>query len=348
MFPDFIGIGAQKAGTTWLHRNLQAHPEIFMPRKEVRYFDKKINDRSNAITRLFGRRRTDEQWRRHVKRWTSAHLMKNPSLQDLRWGFKYFMLPYNDKWYGSVFEPKKGRQAGEISPAYSALGRDSVAHVHSLMPDAKIVFFMRSPIERVWSQTVMSFHRVEKESAASVAEEELFQRLERDSSWKLSNYLRTFENWGSFYPDEHIFVGFLEDIHFFPRELLKSLYEFLGVDPTFEPPLTDKKVYSKSAGSMPTKIAVHLARNYHKEITRLSKRFGGYASFWHYCAERLIESPSEEEFIPYPLWESAMWEDWIRPSAGDSKRPQLQSGPLSNVQIAKHGENPGRAKRARS
>ena len=39
-FPDFLGIGAQKSGTTWLHVNLQLHPEIFMPeQKELHYFD---------------------------------------------------------------------------------------------------------------------------------------------------------------------------------------------------------------------------------------------------------------------------------------------------------------------
>lgn len=44
--PDFLGIGAQKAGTTWLHRNLQAHPQIFMPSeaKEVHFFDKHCLD----------------------------------------------------------------------------------------------------------------------------------------------------------------------------------------------------------------------------------------------------------------------------------------------------------------
>jgi hypothetical protein len=30
--PDFIGIGAQKAGTTWLGHNLQLHPDVWMPR----------------------------------------------------------------------------------------------------------------------------------------------------------------------------------------------------------------------------------------------------------------------------------------------------------------------------
>lgn len=38
---DFLGIGAQKAGTTWLHRMLSAHPEIFMAQaddKDLRFF----------------------------------------------------------------------------------------------------------------------------------------------------------------------------------------------------------------------------------------------------------------------------------------------------------------------
>jgi hypothetical protein len=38
-FPDFIGIGAAKSGTTWLARNLGQHPDVFVPpRKEVSSF----------------------------------------------------------------------------------------------------------------------------------------------------------------------------------------------------------------------------------------------------------------------------------------------------------------------
>lgn len=39
--PNFLGIGAQKAGTTWLHQLLASHPDVYMPkkRKEVHYFD---------------------------------------------------------------------------------------------------------------------------------------------------------------------------------------------------------------------------------------------------------------------------------------------------------------------
>lgn len=39
--PDFIGIGAQRAGTSWLDQNLRSHPDIHLPgrRKEIHFFD---------------------------------------------------------------------------------------------------------------------------------------------------------------------------------------------------------------------------------------------------------------------------------------------------------------------
>lgn len=43
---DFIGVGAAKSGTSWLTRNLQKHPDIFIPRsKELEFFcDPDFND----------------------------------------------------------------------------------------------------------------------------------------------------------------------------------------------------------------------------------------------------------------------------------------------------------------
>ena len=39
--PSFLGIGASRSGSTWLDRQLRAHPDIYMPtrRKEVHFFD---------------------------------------------------------------------------------------------------------------------------------------------------------------------------------------------------------------------------------------------------------------------------------------------------------------------
>lgn len=39
--PSFLGIGAQRSGTTWLYAQLLGHPQVFVPtrRKELHYFD---------------------------------------------------------------------------------------------------------------------------------------------------------------------------------------------------------------------------------------------------------------------------------------------------------------------
>ncbi len=41
--PNFLIIGAQKAGSSWLAYNLRQHPDIFMPKSEIYFFNKKEN-----------------------------------------------------------------------------------------------------------------------------------------------------------------------------------------------------------------------------------------------------------------------------------------------------------------
>ncbi len=41
MLPTFLGIGAPKSGSSWLHDLLASHPQVWMaPRREVHYFDR--------------------------------------------------------------------------------------------------------------------------------------------------------------------------------------------------------------------------------------------------------------------------------------------------------------------
>ena len=290
MYPDFLVIGAQKAGTTWLHRNLQAHPEIWMPQNEVHYFDRKIKESGT----------------------------------------------FDERWYASLFEEGQGKTVGDCTPAYSIVGKEMVAYVHELMPDAKIIFLMRSPIERAWSQAVMRV--VKKEgSVENLTEEQLLSRVSREKSQLRTNYLRTLENWGTYYSEDRIFIGFLEDISFMPESLLTGVHEFLGIDPSFRPPALNKRINSRSSDTMPTSVATHLAHTYHGSMRRLSELFGGYASFWLYSAEWLIEAPPEGQAITYPLWDSSLRENWSGgledPSAVFSREAKLQSGPLSAIQV---------------
>ena len=45
MLPTFLGIGAPKAGTTWVYSLLQSHPDVVVPthRKEIHYFDRNFD-----------------------------------------------------------------------------------------------------------------------------------------------------------------------------------------------------------------------------------------------------------------------------------------------------------------
>jgi hypothetical protein len=41
--PDFIGIGAQRSGTSWIYACLYEHPQICMPQKEINFFSRDRN-----------------------------------------------------------------------------------------------------------------------------------------------------------------------------------------------------------------------------------------------------------------------------------------------------------------
>ena len=334
-YPDFLGIGAQKAGTTWLGRNLQVHPEIWMPEiNELHYFDERINDPKNPVPRLYGKvtgeGTVNRRWRRQVRIRLRRHWDRF-SREKFLWDLRYYAGAPGEGWYASLFEPGREKVKGEITPAYSTLDRDGIARVQDLLPDAKLIFMMRNPIERAWSQLVMRLDKAGTRDIGSARHRELHRNFEREGYRARTDYLRTLENWGAFYPEGQIFVGFLEDVHFYPEELLGSVYEFLGVDTSFRPHEVGEKVHARSAGRMLAESAVYLAQLYREELSRLNEHFGGYASFWLYSAEKLTGSPPAEEHLPYPLWESEIWEEWKKEATG---RPLYQSGPLPSVRIA--------------
>ena len=334
MFPDFLVIGAQKAGTTWLYRNLQAHPQIWMPKeKELHYFDEKIKLEDGLRARVRGDRPADWRWRRQLGS-RFRRLPKKWFLRDLAWDLGYFFKTPNDEWYASLFEPGRAKITGEATPDYAILEKDMISHVHKLMPRARIIFMMRNPIERPWSAMDMRL-RITGEPLENTKDRRSYRLFDKKSSRLRTGYRRTLENWGSFYPEEQIFVGFLEDIHFFPQELLGSLYTFLGVDPFVKHGVATHKIHSGLQNTIPTRFAVRLARTYHEELKKLHELFGGYASFWLHCAQRLIDDPPAQEAIAYPLYGSYLWEEWAGDPGANLGRPRLQSGPLPFSRVAR-------------
>lgn len=310
------------------------------PLKELHYFDQRIYEPSFGalVGKLLGKRYYAEEWYNqfwlyHLKLRLQQQRQKF-DLEKAFWDLRFFMRSPSDKWYVSLFQQAGGKVAGEITPEYAILEEDIIARVHKIMPNGKLVFLMRNPIERNYSQAVMIL-TLRGQNPETTSYEQFLELIDDEGFRRRTDYLGTLERWRRFYSDEQIFVGFLEDIHFQPVRLLRCLYKFLRVDPSYAQNAIRSRILSFSGEKMSTPVAIHLARAYYEDLQNLSMRFGGYASFWLHSAERLRSGALPEDHIHYPLFGSQLWQEWV---SCTSEEEQLQSGPLASVDGEHHDD----------
>src|SRR5574342_1090135 len=211
MYPDFLGIGAQRAGTTWLAANLRRHPGIWMPPiKELHHFDDPSSRR--LITCLFANKRHGRKaLLRTALRWERRRL-KQMSAKRLSWWLRYFFLALSDDWYSGLFSTGSGQIAGEVTPEYARLEAGVVDKIHGLMPRARIIYLLRNPIERAWSQAAMHFSMGDRPGLHTIADGEIKAFLERESVFRNSDYVKNLQVWERVYTPRQIFVGFYEQL----------------------------------------------------------------------------------------------------------------------------------------
>ncbi|MGI8822295.1 MAG: sulfotransferase [Acidimicrobiia bacterium] len=299
--PHFLGIGAQKAGTTWLHKNFSHHPGIWLPyEKELHYFDEKLDRARSMEETIRSRAAWAVRWRRQVERQLGNH-GRDPSSTDLVWCARFFVSQPDDDWYRSLFTPGPGQIAGEFTPEYAVIDTDRIARVAAVNPELRVIYMVRNPIERVWSHASMT-GRVTSDAAIDTG---WFARaVARNRVREHTAYLANLDRWLSVFPPDRIYLGFLEDISFHPKRLLASLYRFLGLEPEGLDRAITRKVHAGGATTIPTVLAVRLAAEYHGALEALSARLGGYASVWLSIADELLRRPPSAPEIPYPFWES--------------------------------------------
>jgi hypothetical protein len=275
--PDFLGIGAMRSGSTWLHRNLRAHPELWLPPiKELHYFDCQVRGpRLNKFSRGHLRRRLRAY--RHPRALRPASLL---------WDLRYFLGRRDHAWYRSLFRPARGRVAGEITPRYSLLGPDAVAEVAALLPDLKLVFLMRDPRERGWSQVTRGALDELGPAARQLPPAAWKARLDSPGVRRRSDYPAILRDWGGAFDGDRIFLAFFEEIGAAPRELLTRLFRFLGVRVPDAAWFRTERVAGRASATpdaipMPAEIRRHLAADYAGLLRELHERFGGPASRWY-------------------------------------------------------------------
>ena len=75
----------------------------------------------------------------------------------------------------------------------------------------------------------------------------------------MTDYLRTLDSWSAFYPEERIFAGFLEDIHFFPEDAAQ-LVPLPRDRPVRGEEAITQRIHPGSVSEMPMRLAIYLAR----------------------------------------------------------------------------------------
>jgi hypothetical protein len=202
--PDFLVIGAPKAGTTALHGALAQHPALYMsPIKEPKHF---LTD-GPPPTR--GGPGDVQTYREHV--WRRAD-------------------------YEALFDAAPGGMLrGESTPLYM-YDPDAMRRIREAIPGAKLIAVIRDPVERAhsnWTHLWSAGLEPVGDFVQACAEEQ--RRI--DAGWAsfwhytgLSRYGQQLEHLFSLFPREQVLVIRYRQLVDEPAKTLDEIFGFLGVE----------------------------------------------------------------------------------------------------------------------
>lgn len=211
--PDFLILGAARAGTTALHSYLRQHPRIFMPDlKEPNFF----SFQNETLT----------------CRGPGADYINNSVTQLAA--------------YQQLFDPAQpGDIRGEASPLY-LFTPPAPANIRRLVPAVKMIVILRNPIDQAYSHFLYATKQaIETETdfttALGLEDERMaagwqplfaYSRFPRYGE-QLSRYFDRFDR-------DQFFIRTYEDFQQHPQELMRDLFKFIGADPDFTPDMSRK------------------------------------------------------------------------------------------------------------
>ena len=195
-FPDFIIAGAMKCGTTSLHNILSSHPEIYIPQREIHFFD--IDD---------------------IKQHPDFFIFSNGNWYYPQYGtnFEKYL-----NWYRAFFSTAHGTQViGEDSTTYLASAK-TPERIAKLIPDVKIIIMLRDPASRTYSHY---WHLLRTGRAIHTFEDSL--RIMPGTLIQRSHYKNQIEKYLKHFSRENIcfilFEEFIQDIQGTVNEVCQYL-----------------------------------------------------------------------------------------------------------------------------
>ena len=202
--PNFIVIGAAKAGTTSLYWYLAEHPAVFMsPVKETNYFAYGV-DADGRL--LYG----DPE----------HHAFPVKTLEE-----------YRQLFTGAA----DSGAIGEASPIYLECPQ-AAQRIGALLPAAQIICSLRQPVDRAYSDYVMYLrHRGRSlEPTRDLTATAAWARP--DSRWmRIGRYYEQLSRYFETFPRSQIHVFLFDDLRRSPLRVAQEVYQLLEVDPLFVP-----------------------------------------------------------------------------------------------------------------
>ncbi len=143
------------------------------------------------------------------------------------------VMARGEAWYRSLFAgAKKNQIVGEASTCYTRWPHfgDVASRLHAAIPDARLVYIMRHPVERAYSHYAHVFqeHHLLGKPFDLTFEQTLESSNECIDS---SMYLMQIEQYLRFFPREKMHFVTLDDLTDDPSQVLNGLQSFLELTP---------------------------------------------------------------------------------------------------------------------
>jgi hypothetical protein len=216
--PDFLVIGAPKAGTTAFYRALMRHPRVFFTDpKEPTFFSY-----AGTPPRFAG-----------------------PGGDGYAQMFIHDERRYLDLFRGCPPEAI----AGEASVIYLSCPRAPVTAVR-YVPNARLIAILRHPVTRAYSQYLHVRHEGNEpcrdfEQAWHADDQRHAEGWVPGACYRrLGYYAAGLSRWLQHYPRERLLVVFYEDWCEQPARVLEQAWQFLGLEPQADPIVTRENVSS--------------------------------------------------------------------------------------------------------
>jgi len=221
VMPNFLIIGAQKAGTSSLYHYLKQHPQVYMsPIKEPKFFA------------LEGEEFDPE-------RRGSGGLTKMPGIRDLE--------TYQQQYEGVSNEIA----IGEASPLYIYVPK-AVERIKHYIPDAKLVAILRHPVDRAYSNFIHWVQRglepLDSDFESIIQEEETRISQNWSPNYHYKNrgfYYEQLKRYFDVFDKEQIRVYLYDDFIQNPQSVVQDIFRFIDVDDDFIPNTGKKYNVSK-------------------------------------------------------------------------------------------------------